>query len=235
MTAADPPPPDHGIDAAELSRWFGERLGVPVYLAFHAAAAELADHPFAAACPPGATRPARRLEWIAARCALAEVLPRGRSAIDECFPSRDASLSHSGELSVAAYIADAEGCGIDLERPRTIEPATARHFLTREEQGALRAEHDLLLLWTIKEAVFKADLRNAGRVLSGYRLDAPDDCGAAWCVDDEATRFRYAARLLGGGWRVALAIDSRSSIGCSEISSCHRSGESNDPIGESRG
>jgi hypothetical protein len=207
VNAIDPSPADRGFDAAGLSHWFGERLGLPASLAFRASAAELADHAFAAACPAGLVRSPRRLEWIAARCALAEVLPRGRSAIDERFPSRDASLAHSGGLAVAACIADAEGCGIDLERPRRMDPASARHFLTREEQAALCEEHDLLLLWTIKEAVFKADRGNAGRVLSGYRLDALDACGTAWRMDAGSSRFRHAARLLDGGWRIAVAVE----------------------------
>jgi 4'-phosphopantetheinyl transferase EntD len=206
VNAIDPSPADRGFDAAGLSHWFGERLGLPASLAFRASAAELADHAFAAACPAGLVRSPRRLEWIAARCALAEVLPRGRSAIDERFPSRDASLAHSGGLAVAACIADAEGCGIDLERPRRMDPASARHFLTREEQDALRAGQDLLLLWTIKEAVFKADRGNMGRVLSGYRLDALEGRGTARRVDDESSRFRYAARCLDDGWRIAVAV-----------------------------
>lgn len=208
MSAAASPPADHGIDGAGLSHWFGERLGVPVRLAFRAAAGELADDPLAAACPPGLGRPARRIEWIAARRALADVLPRDRRAVDERFPSRDASLAHSGGLSVAVQVAGVDGCGIDLERPRRIDPAAARHFLTREERYALRTEQDLLLLWTIKEAVFKADRGNAGRVLSGYRLDAPDACGRARRVGDESPRFRYAARALDNGWRIALAVGS---------------------------
>ncbi len=206
MNAIDPSPSDHSFDVAELSRWFGDRLGVSVRLAFRTTAAELVDPAIAAACPVAIGRPARRLEWIAARCALADVLPRGRSAIDERFPSRDASLAHSDGLAVAAHVDGADGCGIDLERPRRMDPASARHFLTREEQAALREEHDLLLLWTIKEAVFKADRGNAGRVLSSYRLDALDACGTAWRMDAGSSRFRHAARLLDGGWRIAVAV-----------------------------
>jgi phosphopantetheinyl transferase len=81
------------------------------------------------------------------------------------------SLSHSGDLAVAVGLREAyaAGVGVDLERDRDVPPRAARFFLSESEDRP--ADQRLLLeLWTVKEAVFKADLDNAGRLLRDYRV-----------------------------------------------------------------
>ncbi len=195
------------FDAKELARRVSEALQVRVRLALCDADEHLLDHPFADASPPAvSTRSSRHREWIAARVALQSILPRDRSAIAEHFPSADASLSHSRGRSVALFVADGAGCGVDIEYPRAMKLETVRHFLTATEREMLPPESDLLLLWTIKEAVFKADLDNAGRVMCSYQLDTFDTCGNARRVDHETPRFRYAASVFDDGWRIAVAV-----------------------------
>jgi hypothetical protein len=120
------------------------------------------------------------------------------------------SLSHSGPVTVAVGIrsaARAFGVGVDVELRRPIDPRCARFFLDPDELGRLAgwtgaardgepAAGQLVLqrLWTVKEAVFKADPGNAGRQLRDYRVTAlrpassPDRDGGATCVVGRAHR-----------------------------------------------
>lgn len=194
-------------NADELARRFSEGLQVRARLAFCDADEHLLEHPFADASPPAVrARSSRHREWIAARIALQSILPRGRSAVAEHFPSPDTSLSHSHGRSVALFVTGGAGCGVDIEHSRAMKAGAERHFLTAAERKTLSPKVDLLLLWTIKEAVFKADPANAGRVLCSYQLDTLDSCGNARRLDRETLRFRYAACVCDAGWRIAVAV-----------------------------
>jgi 4'-phosphopantetheinyl transferase EntD len=128
----------------------------------------------------------RKRTWLTARRALrhglaAAGLPGDTSAYR--FPHRVASLSHSAELAVAAVlVADpgaAVGVGVDVELDRTPDVRTAQFFLTEAEQAWLDTVPGdvrpaaLVRLWTVKEALFKADPGNAGTVLRDYGLGDP--------------------------------------------------------------
>ncbi|HEV3026788.1 MAG TPA: 4'-phosphopantetheinyl transferase superfamily protein, partial [Planctomycetota bacterium] len=71
------------------------------------------------------------------------------------------------------------GLGVDLELKSQPKPETARRFLNPSEMVWLRrmdeAEHPRSLhrLWTVKEAIFKADPENQGRTLKDYALADP--------------------------------------------------------------
>lgn len=75
----------------------------------------------------------------------------GKPLSERCF----LSLSHSG--SFAAVALSREPVGVDLEaKARAIPPdGAARHFLTEKEAETLCPEK-LLMIWTQKEALFKA-------------------------------------------------------------------------------
>jgi phosphopantetheinyl transferase len=112
--------------------------------------------------------------------------------------SAHSSLTHSHGISVAVLMAPgrARGIGIDLERGRTPRPESARFFLTRDERALLatragRGDADeLLRLWTVKEAVFKAHPRNGGRLLLDYELAEPFAlAGHASAPDRSALRY----------------------------------------------
>jgi acyl carrier protein len=97
----------------------------------------------------------------------------------ECsFPHPRLSLSHTDRQAAAVAVAGpAAGTGVDLEHLRPADPRTARFFLRPEEEAWLRrcparaVEH--VRLWTVKEALFKADLGNATRTLRDYAIDDP--------------------------------------------------------------
>ncbi|TJZ96058.1 phosphopantetheine-binding protein [Actinacidiphila oryziradicis] len=86
------------------------------------------------------------------------------------FPHPRASVTHTDQVGVAAVLVagPAAGVGVDLEHDQPVRPATARFYLHDDEP-----HDDLLRLWTVKEAMFKADPANATRTLRDYRADDP--------------------------------------------------------------
>jgi acyl carrier protein len=159
--------------------------------------------------------------WLTGRRALKFALTgAGRAAdtSDYRFPNPVASLSHSQELAVAAVLAvDAggvAGVGVDLEFDRVPDPRTASFFLTEAERAWLDTvpEADraatLTRLWTVKEALFKADPGNAETVLRDYAvIDPACWSGGAQRGGGPDPGFRYASLALGRGFlSVALAL-----------------------------
>jgi len=124
--------------------------------------------------------------WLTARRALRLALagtgrPTDTSAYP--FPSPVASLSHSADLAVAAVLAadydGVVGVGVDIELDRVPDPRTASFFLTESELGWLESVPTdevpavLTRLWTVKEALFKADPVNAETTLRDYQVADP--------------------------------------------------------------
>lgn len=128
-----------------------------------------------------------RLGRRALRALRTEV--EGCAHVDDLeFPNPRYSLSHSRDIAVA--VGDAtkslRGIGIDLEIDRSLRPQASRSFLTSREQRCLQESdttlrsQDLLRLWCIKEAVFKANPDNRGTLLGDHELVDPTlACGAA--------------------------------------------------------
>jgi hypothetical protein len=111
------------------------------------------------------------------------------------------SLSHTGEMSVAAAAVGATaGIGVDLEENRPVDPEARRFFLREHERGWLAAadspaeEH--IRLWTVKEALFKADPDNSGTVLGSYTVADPG-ARAGTAVREPSVRFWYQSTRLG--------------------------------------
>ena len=174
----------HDVGAWEA--FFHEGLGLPFVFAlvteldpgisWSRAEIELADS-FAS--------PGRREIWLRGRSALKVVLARLGENTDSSgilFPAPRYSLTHCGQTVVAVGLETGSpvgGIGVDLEIGRTPPERSGRFFLTEEESAWVMrvdaAERDatLLRLWTIKEALFKADPDNAGRLLTQYRLEDP--------------------------------------------------------------
>ena len=118
----------------------------------------------------------RRREWLTGRRALRFLLcrlglPPDTSAV--AFPNACLSLSHSAGVAVAAGVArrDVVGVGVDLETRPSFRPSAARFFLDdRERADAGSDPRDLVRLWTVKEALFKANVANAGTRLLDYSI-----------------------------------------------------------------
>ena len=168
---------------------FTRALGLPMRLA---AAAEPAERLTEAerATLAGFKAERRRESWLRGRAALKALLGDVDTSTLS-FPHPELSLTHTEDVAVAVACRGARGVGVDLEVRPPSERA-ARRFL-RPAEFAGTAPDDWLRLWTVKEARFKADLRNQGRTILEYGVDDP--------------RFRHASIPVFGGWlTVAVAV-----------------------------
>jgi 4'-phosphopantetheinyl transferase EntD len=136
--------------------------------------------------PVSLLSPARSADLVRGRLACAEALRRSGQASPppglEGVPRAIASLTHAGGWAFAVAVVAAphpersgpSGIGIDFEPTSArLAPEAARFFLTRRELSSFqRLSHqvDLLSLWTIKEACFKADPDNDGHQLRDYQI-----------------------------------------------------------------
>ncbi len=147
----------------------------------------------------------RRQDWLVGRAALKRLMG-GADTSGLSFPHPRVSLSHSGGVAVAVGLDEAEGepagVGVDFEAWRRPDPRTARFFLHDDE----RLEDELLRLWTVKEALFKATPGNRGAQLLDYHLDDPaGTVGTA--TDGRGQLFRYrCSSLAAGPVSVALCL-----------------------------
>ena len=161
---------------------------------------------------------ARRASWLRGRSALKMLLRRLGEPDDTgtlSFPNRRCSLTHSGPYALAVGTSPGmlRGLGVDLEVNGPPHPAAARMFLTRREMATLRRipgparPGELLRLWTAKEAVFKCDPDNHGRILADYEINAPRDwVGSARRAGNvRGAEFLYACLRTRGGF-FSLAI-----------------------------
>jgi 4'-phosphopantetheinyl transferase EntD len=132
----------------------------------------------------GMTSPARRESWLKGRAALkrlAAAIGVGEDTSALSFPHPRISLTHSELWAVAIGLNSPklDGLGVDLELKSQPKPETARRFLNPSEMVWLRrmdeSEHPRALhrLWTVKEAIFKADPENRDRTLKDYALADP--------------------------------------------------------------
>ncbi|MDJ0345783.1 4'-phosphopantetheinyl transferase superfamily protein [Streptomyces sp. H10-C2] len=128
----------------------------------------------------------QRQQWLISRHALRTllgVLGLPADTTTYAFPHRRLSLSHVEGAAVAAGLAvpagDVAGIGVDLETAREARAESARFFLDERErawldsvpESARAAEH--VRLWTVKEALYKADPDNRHTVLRDYTTDDP--------------------------------------------------------------
>lgn len=153
----------------------------------------------------------RVASWLRGRAAL-KMLNQG----DIHFPHRQVSLTHSGSWAVAvsAPFQNQLGIGIDLELKEFSKKRAGAFFLDDREMnwvGSIEPEiviKQLTRLWSAKEALFKSDPKNAGRVVKQYRLKAPEALsGEAFCEGDSQNRvmFRYRSFEVDGGYLTLAA------------------------------
>lgn len=137
-------------------------------------------------------------------------------------PHARVSLTHSDRIAIAALTLDSSrGIGVDLEGGRPVQLASARFFLSEDEQcwlNDLMVIHQpeaLLRLWTVKEALFKADLNNEGKTLSQYVLVNPEsENGMAMTAEwPEPRYFKYCSIKVDEYWlTVALPAEGASNV-----------------------
>jgi 4'-phosphopantetheinyl transferase EntD len=201
-------------DALRLARRLEAALGTPVLVETSAAPARLA-----------ALRPrertlyrrevqgtARDISWRRGRAALRRLLRR-IGAEDETaalrFPHARISLSHGGGLAIAVYVPGSHGVGVDLEQRRRLPEGSERFFLDDTERRFLESlparerAGERLRLWTVKEAVFKANLENEGTVVGDYRTVVP--AARAGLAEGRGFSCRYASVPFAHGF-VSVAL-----------------------------
>ncbi len=211
------------LSEAVLERVLTDQLGVAVQVGLAVAGAP------PEALTPGErlgcralTAPGRATGWLRGRAALKRLLIRSGQDPDTtriAFPHPRFSLTHSGDYAVAVGAVGLAGIGVDFEA-RRLSPADAarwvsasRVFLTGAEQRWLRQQNrraqarELIRLWTVKEALFKADADNRRRCLADYALGAPDTfVGRAHVCRGRGPRMRYCSIDVAPGMlTVALA------------------------------
>ncbi len=144
----------------------------------------------------------RRQDWLLGRAALKGVLD-GADTAGMTFPHPELSLTHAGRIAVAvAAEGEQVGVGVDFEPDRQTDPRMARFFLHEHE----RVDHDLLRLWTVKEAMLKATPDNDGAQLLDYHLHDPAAATGS-ATDRRGHTFRYrSTRLAEGPLTVAVCL-----------------------------
>ena len=159
--------------------------------------------------------PPRRASWLLGRAALKELLEALGEDGDTSllrFPHPRVSLSHSGGWAVALGVPapGGGGIGVDLEVRRAPRPGAERKFLAPSEISWIEAidparrPHELLRLWTVKEAAFKADPDNAGLGMAEYVTDRPELMEGA--VRRGGRTFRVFSSELPGGFLSAALL-----------------------------
>ena len=106
-----------------------------------------------------------------------------------------------------------DGIGLDIESGRSINQSAARFFLTETEQDWLKQQDApassriLLRLWTVKEAIFKADPDNTEKILGDYVLEDPSLwAGTAHRRDGRLLRFHYTSIEVDEGFLSIAAL-----------------------------
>lgn len=157
----------------------------------------------------------RRQAWLRGRGALKELLTRFHenpetSAIH--FPNSRFSLSHSGAYAIAVGVSADQvlGIGVDFQVRRTLSASLSRRFLSEDECRKFLSPNkpnSLLRLWSIKEALYKANPENRRTVLSAYSLVRPDALkrGLASSRSLPMKRFIYCSMEFADGF-LAVAI-----------------------------
>jgi 4'-phosphopantetheinyl transferase superfamily protein len=201
-------------DVGQWETFFREALGLPLVLGYVTMLDEGAEWSRAERqLADSFDSPLRRDTWLRGRSALKTVLSRLGEDTDTSpilFPAPRYSLSHSAHAAVAVGVpggSSIEGIGVDIELHRTPPEQSTRFFLADRElrwlAGTQDKDSNLLRLWTVKEALFKADPDNAGRLLTNYRIEDPSrDVGRAFAFDNA---LEYASLAIPGGI-VSVAI-----------------------------
>jgi hypothetical protein len=101
------------------------------------------------------------------------------------------------------------GIGLDIETIRPVSLETARFFLSEQEQAGLEDPKTLLRLWTVKEAIFKADPENDEKILGDYVLENPSEwSGTAYMRGRKGLRFHYSSIEVRGGF-LSIAVSAK--------------------------
>ena len=161
----------------------------------------------------------REREWATSRRVLGALLDEAKrlSGDDARAQGRRVltSMSHSRDTVLAAAGLSGPqsgGMGVDLERTdREISESLKKRFMGQGEEslGLLPLE-----IWTVKEACFKADPDQAGKLVSGYRItrfckeSGEGTCEIAQGGAEPSSEFHFFVQefeFAGTGWTLSVA------------------------------
>jgi phosphopantetheinyl transferase len=110
----------------------------------------------------------RQESWLKGRNALSQIV-QSHERQEICFPNKMVSVSHSGGLALAFKATGFAGVGVDLQEERPFKAGLQTRFL-QECELQFTNKLKTLQLWSIKEAVFKANFGNSGTYLKNYQI-----------------------------------------------------------------
>ena len=117
----------------------------------------------------------RYFDWLRGRSALKKIITTLNKDLDVTkvsFPHPFLSLSHTKNCAVALGILNSgnavKGIGVDLELDRKVSTKHTKFYLNEFESDLKNNNDHRLRLWTVKEALFKADPNNDSNVLKDY-------------------------------------------------------------------
>jgi 4'-phosphopantetheinyl transferase EntD len=164
------------------------------------------------------THPRRKHSWLLGRAVLKTVLAQMGEPMDTgdlVFPNATLSLAHTDDAAIAVTIDPGlvTGIGVDMEPLRLVQQRTERFFLTSDESEVLHSEpadqhgDHRLRLWTVKEALLKANPENGtGKHYHEYVTDDPmSPFGTAYWRQQPEAQYRYGSVAWMGGY-VSVAI-----------------------------
>lgn len=166
----------------------------------------------------------RRRSWLMGRRAVRKVLATPRLSQGAAGGAPLISLAYSGDCAVAAgTVSEAViGLGVDLELEAGPAAAGERFFLTDGEiawlalQPAPLRTRQRLRLWTLKEALFKADPENESGWLRDYEVLRPHRTTSRAATLRGGCKIDFlcsSVALAGGFLSVAVAAEERETHG----------------------
>jgi len=84
------------------------------------------------------------------------------------FPQLEISISHSSHWGIGVCLSNSQGTGIDLQCKKNISPRLRKRISNQNFERESSVE--TLKLWSIKEALFKANISNKNTFLKDYCL-----------------------------------------------------------------
>jgi 4'-phosphopantetheinyl transferase superfamily protein len=196
-------------DAGAAEAGVGAGLGAPVVLRAATSPAALEELSAGELRQLPETGGLRRRDWLLGRAAFKQLVEGGDTS-GVRFPHKCFSLTHAAGLAVAVRTdGDQAGLGVDLEGWQEPDPRVTRFFLGARElerHGAAGSASDLLRLWTVKEALFKATPDNAKVTFLDYEVVEPAAL-VGQAVDRRERQFRYVSGMLAEGWLTVAVCD----------------------------
>jgi len=137
----------------------------------------------------------------------------GRPYLDgESYPRF--SISHSGDLVMAAFFEEEVGADLEMERPLDMTALSSR-FFSDEEARLVREQESIqtfFRLWTCREAAIKADGRGMAKLLGLTKVNASCQQGDCLNVEIGNDIWMVSHRVVDPAYHLAVATKKRSSL-----------------------